>query len=893
MDVPINPLQDDLFSAPLGDLADSEVAKLFLRDYLPTPGCVLVVLGPPPTPVADSPRSPANSELRLLRGVQAAFPDAGVAACRSHSRAGTEDAWRKERPMLHAAFAEALPSMVICAGKIPTTAVLGRTANPQRLRLGMGYLGETPVWCFPPASALAFSHAHRKWVNDDLRWIAKTGAPVWALPDTVWAESLTTITSHTKLHQFVQSCEGAEVVVDVETFGAQHTSEHKIVVWVAAILKEGEEPDLYYARGDLHSDSPVVAMIKKGLSRASRVIGQNVKYDLNSMAQVWGYYPHDTEIGDTMLLAKVLDSQGPGGLDDLSHLVGMGGHKGEGKAHLAKARRVLLRARSIAEEPYVETYRVETQVSTTGRSIARKVPDRVRPATDQEKRERLREEWVRERTIDHERTTFEDLAGPLSEDWFTAIFSSKDVPIYTYGLIDQEVCAQYCARDVYSTALLWRLLHSRLPVAASALRRSHLDAVPEAVGAMEQWGLPVSNERVNVLRTELDEFNGNIEREIRTWIPEDVQLASTKQLGEFLFEKLNLKVVKNTAKGAPSLDREALREMQDQHPVIPLLLQWREVTKLRSAYVDGLLGHVGPDGRIHCSFNVAGAATGRMSCTRPNLQTIPSRGRFAKMVKSVFCAPKGYTLVQADYRALEVRVAAMLSGDPVLIDVFDREGDPHRETAEAISEELWGNDFATCGGLQGDALADEQKRRRSVTKGVVFQTLYGGSEQALAFMLNISERAAKKAQAAVMARYPVLKRWIRQQVHQAKQDYSTCTFWAGLPARKRPLPDLGLSDTKKSSRAERQSYNTAVQGTGHEYCLASLVKVRQWIDETGIDAKLVLAVHDSLLLEVADDDVDETISWVKKIMESHHTDHGIRLSVDVETGKSWGEMKPA
>jgi len=387
-----------------------------------------------------------------------------------------------------------------------------------------------------------------------------------------------------------------------------------------------------------------------------------------------------------------------------------------------------------------------------------------------------------------------------------------------------------------------------------------------------------------------------------------VDPSSSAQLAALLFGKksaggLGLTPVKVTAKNKkPSTDKESLEALRGSHPVVAALLEHRTISKLNGTYARGLSEALEEDGRIRASLNPTGTETGRLSCSDPNLQTIPSRGEHAKKIKGIFTAPPGSVLVQLDYSTLEMRVAAMLSQDPTMLEAFRSGEDPHTRTASLVSSMVWGSEFETCGlGFTEDEapsdedrekLRAEKKRRRSVCKWVNFGTVYGQSAAALASLAKISEEEAETAQRIVLGRFDSLRAWIEKTAKTATRTGETWSVWGGEPARRRPLPDLGdRTDAGKVSHGERASYNTPVQGSGSEYCLASLVALTRWIEEDGIGARVVMTVHDSIIFEVEEGDVSELAEQARRIMEGWES-CGVPLKVDIEIGRTWGDLAP-
>ena len=414
-----------------------------------------------------------------------------------------------------------------------------------------------------------------------------------------------------------------------------------------------------------------------------------------------------------------------------------------------------------------------------------------------------------------------------------------------------------------------------------------------------------------------------------------------------------LPVVKPTKAGGASTERTVLEELarQTSHPAISPLLELREAVKLQSNYARGMIPFVGPDGRIHCTLTPMGAETGRCSCSGPNLQTIPSRSGLAQAVKSCYVAPAGYKLIQIDYSTLELRVMAFLSGEQSMIDSFVAGRDLHRDTARMISDVVWGNDFDTCGlgysfydliaEVDGDAavlyddrdgsvtvgergwtqahadavelamygrklargekadpvdrwaaLAKEQKARRKVAKVVNFASAYGQGPRSMAEQWGISEDEARNAQNAIMGKRRRLAAWFAKQKQLCRTRGFIDTWWDGLPSTRRWLVDIASNIDAHVGHAERAAGNTPVQGTGSHFCMASLVKLDEWIRRDGIDAEVILSVHDSGLFLVHEDDVQEFVHHAPRIMTQWDS-MGCPIVVDVEIGDDWGHLEAA
>jgi DNA polymerase-1 len=314
--------------------------------------------------------------------------------------------------------------------------------------------------------------------------------------------------------------------------------------------------------------------------------------------------------------------------------------------------------------------------------------------------------------------------------------------------------------------------------------------------------------------------------------------------------------------------------------VLDDLLQHRSVVKMDSTYAVGMLKHIRDDGRIHPSLLLDGARSGRASCQDPNLQNIPREADSAegKMARDVFVAAPGHVLMSVDYSQIELRIAAMLSGDQEMQQIFQDGVDFHRRTAELISKIAW-----------KIRPQDVEKKHRTAAKSVNFGVLYGLGDDGLAAQLGCSVNEARRVREAVLGRFHRLAKWIRERLIEAKKTGYCRTWWAGAPARRRSLWRLASKDSEERSRNEHAAHNTPIQGTASEFCLASLVAVVRWIRADAVPAKLILPIHDALLLEVHEDCVQEVAQNVREIMLSWNS-MGVPLEVDIDTGLAWGSL---
>jgi DNA polymerase-1 len=353
---------------------------------------------------------------------------------------------------------------------------------------------------------------------------------------------------------------------------------------------------------------------------------------------------------------------------------------------------------------------------------------------------------------------------------------------------------------------------------------------------------------------------------------EEFNINSTKQLGHVLFERLGLPPVKKTKTGY-STDAEVLETLAELHPVVGKVLEYREIAKLKSTYVDALPELINPrTGRIHTTFNQTVTATGRLSSTDPNLQNIPVRTEEGRKIRDAFIPGEdGWVIISADYSQIELRVLAHISQDATLIQSFLRDEDIHRRTAA----EVFGADFQ-----------DVTPEMRSRAKAVNFGIVYGISDYGLARNIGVKPAEAKEFIERYFDRYSGVRSYMNSIVAQAKLDGYVTT----LMNRRRLLPELSSSSFAVRKFAERVAMNTPIQGTAADIIKRAMVNVQARLAKEGLRARLLLQVHDELVLEAPVDEAEATAALVAGEM-SESVQVAVPLKVDVATGKSWMDAK--
>lgn len=361
-----------------------------------------------------------------------------------------------------------------------------------------------------------------------------------------------------------------------------------------------------------------------------------------------------------------------------------------------------------------------------------------------------------------------------------------------------------------------------------------------------------------------------IEKEIYLSIGHEFNINSPKQLADILFDELNLPVFRKTKTGR-STDEETLRELQSAHPVVPLVLEYRQLFKLISTYIDALPKYVAEDGRVHSTFNVEGAATGRLSSVNPNLQNIPIRGDLGSELRKAFIVPIGKILLGADYSQIELRILAHLSGDGELKKAFKEGLDIHAATAAKIFKV---------------SLGEVTKQQRLTGKTMNFATLYGQGAHALSRQLCVDYATAKQYITEYFEQFPKVKEWMAK-ILEAGYKYG---YVETISGRKRFIPELQAQNKMVKSFGERAAINSPIQGSSADMIKKAMIEINKELGESS-KCKLILQVHDELLFECQDQEgAKDTAKMVKEKMES-----ALKLSVpvvvDLKTGPNWGEMK--
>ncbi|MGN0483551.1 MAG: DNA polymerase I [Lachnospiraceae bacterium] len=387
---------------------------------------------------------------------------------------------------------------------------------------------------------------------------------------------------------------------------------------------------------------------------------------------------------------------------------------------------------------------------------------------------------------------------------------------------------------------------------------------------MESEGICTKAETLQSYSEELAEKIAEKEQHIYELAGETFNINSPKQLGVILFEKLQLPNAKKTKTGY-STAADVLEKLASDYPIVSEILEYRQLAKLKSTYADGLLTDIAPDGRIHSTFNQTITATGRISSTEPNLQNIPIRMEAGRLIRKAFVPRDGFVFVDADYSQIELRVLAHMSQDENLISAYRLSQDIHRTTASQVFH------------IPFDEVTPEQRRN---AKAVNFGIVYGISSFGLSQDLSISKKEAAAYIDRYFETYPGIKAYLDDLVAQAKKN----GFVSTLYGRKRPVPEISSSNFMQRSFGERIAMNSPIQGTAADIIKIAMIRVHDRMQREQMKSKLILQVHDELLIEAAKDELDEVHRILEEEMH-HAADLAVELEIDMHDGATWYDVK--
>lgn len=465
-----------------------------------------------------------------------------------------------------------------------------------------------------------------------------------------------------------------------------------------------------------------------------------------------------------------------------------------------------------------------------------------------------------------------DIAGEYLSitirDW-QEIFGKADfASVYRHS---HQECLMYLAKETY-------VLYKAMPLLEEALRQSQMNKLfaelemplTYVLFDMEREGILVKPEELKAYGEALNGRICELEQSIHQKAGETFNINSPKQLGEILFEKLKLPGGKKTKTGY-STAADVLEKLAPEYPVVNEILEYRGLTKLKSTYAEGLATYIGEDNRIHTNFNQTITATGRLSSTEPNLQNIPMRMELGRRIRKVFVPKEGCVFMDADYSQIELRVLAHMSADPQLIEAYKMDEDIHRITASKVFH----TPFEEVTSLQ-----------RRNAKAVNFGIVYGISSFGLSQDLSITPKEAKVYIDEYFKTYPGIKTFLDTTVSDAKKN-GYCTTMFG---RRRPVPELKSSNFTQRSFGERVAMNSPIQGTAADIIKMAMLHVYDALKAEGLQSKLILQIHDELLVETYAQEEEKVRTILSREMQNV-CDLAVRLEIDLHTGSDWYEAK--
>jgi DNA polymerase-1 len=462
--------------------------------------------------------------------------------------------------------------------------------------------------------------------------------------------------------------------------------------------------------------------------------------------------------------------------------------------------------------------------------------------------------------LGHTATNIQDIAG-------------KGVKQLTFDQISLELAAQYAAQEADLTLRLHEALQAKLaaiPSLAHVLDDIEMPLVPVLAG-IERQGALVDAKLLGIQSVELGDKMVALEREAFDIAGEEFNLGSPKQLGVILYEKLGMPVLNKTAKGQASTAEAVLAELAEQgYPLPRVLMQYRSLSKLKSTYTDRLPEQINPrTGRIHTSYHQAVAVTGRLSSSDPNLQNIPIRTAEGRRIRQAFVAPQGYKLLAADYSQIELRIMAHLAKDEGLLHAFRNDLDVHRATAAEVF------------GVELEAVTTDMRRS---AKAINFGLIYGMSAFGLAKQIGVDRKQSQAYVDRYFARYPGVLDYMERTRNQAAEQGFVETIFG----RRLYLPDINAKNQALRKGAERMAINAPMQGTAADIIKKAMIAVNGWLQESKLDARVILQVHDELVLEVREDLVEQISEQIRPHM-SGAAQLDVPLLVEVGIGNNWDE----
>jgi DNA polymerase-1 len=788
------------------------------------------------------------------------------------------------RPYLAHTLHEVRPTRILAMGSWAAHALLGRKVPVTQVRRGVGWWiddldgdpDDTALW----VPVYLFHSPHLALRNTQTRALMERDVR-WALEGPIPDHNFVLRTYRTvETVEDALACE-AELrgapwcVADVETSGIQFEDDFRvecITVW-----RPHMDPHQGWLFDRAQIEDPATRAVLLRVFAAHRWVGANFKFDTQAIRSdpllgLWiDIY------GDTRIWSKLLHGgESSGKLAVYAEQVGMGGHKAEAADALDLARKDLGK---LVQEPFLKPLKPTKKNPTGARPPY--MPTHIMASQGGDP-------TVPARTLENLRE------------------GRAAVDSYAYRYMGAEVRGRYCARDGLATTLCAEDYHARVYAAPhlvnvwEGVQRGAL----KAFARMEAAGVAFDPAANHALSAYVQGQLAQVDARLAPYFPDahtPEELAKALNtpavLAKVLFTDLKLPRVKETPTGAASTDADVLEELEGRHPIVADIREHRRYAYVDSHYGAGMRAHVRRDGRVHTEFLPDGAGTGRVSSSNPNLQNLPSPEKepviLGVMARNQFIAPPGYLLLSGDYSQIELRVAAMLSGDPLMTQLFVDGQDFHRATARLTAPQLLRISEAAF-----DLLPEDQvKVARRRVKEVNFGLLYGKTAPGLAEALGCTIPEAEAVMHAVLGKFSKLQAWIRSTIDSARRNGGVYAYWNGKIANWRPLPAIGEQGTDKRAigirrNAENAAVNTPIQGTAAHYTTASLYPIQEQFDAEGLDARVISTVHDETLVEVREAHADAAQALMREVMLSHYAG-AVPLAVDFKRGVAYGALKAA
>lgn len=450
-------------------------------------------------------------------------------------------------------------------------------------------------------------------------------------------------------------------------------------------------------------------------------------------------------------------------------------------------------------------------------------------------------------------------------------FLAENSQIGLFGSDSEKFC-DYCLKQCRIAEALTGILKEKIAEEnlEEVLYKIELP-LTEILASMEVCGFTVDKSELDTIGNDISAGIEKLSAEIYELAGENFNINSPQQLGNILFEKLGLPAGKKTKKGY-STNAEILEKLRDKHPIINLILEYRTLSKLKSTYIDGLIPLIGNDGKIHAHFQQTVTATGRISCTEPNLQNIPIRQELGRTLRRAFTPQKSEDLlIGADYSQIELRVLAHMSGDEHLINAFNMGEDIHRSTAAKVFD------------VPQDEVTPQE---RSAAKAVNFGVIYGMSSFGLSSEINVSRKEAERYISEYFRRFPDVRAFMDKQVEDCRRQ----GYLETMMGRRRYIPEISASAYMVRQLGERLAMNSPIQGSAADIIKLAMIAVYRKLRSEKLTSKLILQVHDELIIETAESEKETVTDLLTACMENV-MDMSVKLSVGVSSGRNWYELK--